>query len=417
MPPKTRKSPAKRTGAKTCATKKQKVVQSKKNLYYVYTLSNGRHEYIDNFQEAMEFENDYEPVIENKTVLKNKPSFEAHKASTTKKEKAQQTSTPTKTNKPHKKDADHQLSHEEKTKIDKINSMIQQNVPSNRIEIEWRTNSRAQECIVIIRFLNMYGQDQYSLKPNQWTVAIISYISLFKQESPVIQQAIENLSYGRKRDIKGDPHKVAAVAWNSPDKKIRRTYEQHVAHTHFQIPHATMQTQLEETIYLHDMCEEFGKTLQRIMQCPTFSPCLQTSVGSENLWKAMIGEGEKKGGLNVFEYIADCKIKVSPCSNLNSHLVLEDAQDLTTLLFNSRLPTKKYALSPSGNEDLSDDADGPHDASPLADDPPSDDDTSPGETDNRNIQKAQEALPEHDGDASAPDQSDTPADYNSANEN
>ena len=69
---------------------------------------------------------------------------------------------------------------------------------------------------------------------------------------------------------------------------------------------------------------------------------LNDALQDANNKKAEQSEAMLPGSLTFFEYVADCKIRIARCQNLNTHLVFEDTKSVIDLIYNSRLPNKKY---------------------------------------------------------------------------
>ena len=246
--PKPRGSPRKRAAkkvpevAKKSAKKAPKAAKKAKAAakakYFIFVMEMGGHECFENAAEAHRFEADNEDIIAKKFEFTTKQSFKQQKSvcaklMTTPKKAAKKSATPTKSETP-------TLSPEERGALDRIAKRLDLQKPCNRIHVYWRTTGRSIKCVLIVRFLNAQGQDQWFIKPKEFAIAIAAYVGEFKVETPLMQEALENFTYGRRRDPTGDKDKVEATDWTSADGKYSRTYDLFTAYTTFTIPHETL---------------------------------------------------------------------------------------------------------------------------------------------------------------------------------
>ena len=57
------------------------------------------------------------------------------------------------------------------------------------------------------------------------------------------------------------------------------------------------------------------------------------------MWHAMTNP---RKGLGFQQYIEECKIKVQPCQNLNTHIVLQDCNFILNKLYEANIDSAKY---------------------------------------------------------------------------
>ena len=328
--------------------------------YFVYRMKDGTDEFISGFQKSDEFAEEYGMMVARKFEFTTKMAFEQHK-------KTIKIVTPTKGDVPEddmqskarSSGSDEPMTPEEQKLVAAAVQMITDSAPCNRVEIHFKTNGTATKCLFVLRFLNSWGNDQWFMKPEHICVALRGYVAKFKQENKLVEEAIRNLDYGKRRDTKKGPEAAELHGWESRDGTRTNSYPLHVAHTYFTIPYEDLTSEAEEREIIENVATSLGETIRDIFLSPTFLPCFKAAVKHDGMWSAMMGtsydssspdeQRKKKKTLTFVQYVKECKIRVKSCQNLNTHLVLRDTQDLVTQLFNSRLKGKKYKPQP-GNQ-------------------------------------------------------------------
>jgi hypothetical protein len=221
--------------------------------------------------------------------------------------------------------------------------MMEGSRPCNRIELFWKTTKRSKLAVVVIRFLNTYGQDQWFVKPDQIDIALKHYVTEFPNKNETVQEALTEITHAKMRDPEGDAKSVMLIKWRSKAAnnadRIEKHYDQHVAYTLFTIPVESITSQEEEASFIQDIAQALGMALKKIMASHTFLPCLQSVTNSQPMWNAMT---DPRKGLSFQQYIEDCKIKVKPCQNLNTHIVLQDCNYILNKLYQANIASAKY---------------------------------------------------------------------------
>ena len=361
-----RKKKSIRSNAKTkpaSMKKPPKTTRTRKPKYFIFTMQGGGDEFFDNAGAAIRFRSDNEDIIAKTYEFTARQAYIQQKALCAKrivtptKKKEHTTATTAKTEKP-------TLSPEEKAAVDRIAKRIDAKRPCNRIAIYYRTTGRSMKCVILVRFLNTYGQDQWFVKPDLLTIAITSYVAEFKQENGIMQEALENFDYSARRDPNGDKDEAAVTEWKSSDGKKVIHYDLHVAHTSFTIPYEDISSSDEEKIYIEDIMKTFGETLRQVLLNYVFMNTFKAAVGPDiGIWRSIVGnptDGKKKNDsqpMNFERYIRDCKIKVEHCPNVNTHVVYREAQNLGNFLYENRLDREKYEPPPQTSSDDDDDDD------------------------------------------------------------
>ena len=338
--------------------------------YFAYRMKDGTDEFIAGLQKSDDFSEEYGTMVARKFEFTTKTAFEQHK-------KTIKIVTPTKGDsidedthgKVRSSGADEPMTSEEQTLVAAAVQMITDSAPCDRIEINHKTNGTATTCILVLRFLNSWGNDQWFMKPEHLCVTLRGYVAKFKQENKLVTEALQNLDYGKRRDTKKGPEAAEVQAWESRDGARTNSYPLHVAHTYFTIPYEDLASEAEEREIIENVATSLGETMRDIFQSPTFLPCFKAAVKHDGMWAAMMGtsydpgspddQRKKKKALTFMQYVKHCKIRVKACQNLNTHLVLRDTQGLVSHLFNSRVKGGKYITHAADDEDSDAESDDP----------------------------------------------------------
>jgi len=307
---------------------------NRKPKYFAFTLTNGNVEYIENAAEAREFVNENEPIIAKRDAFLLKKEFCAFKKL--------KVASP-----PQKKETDksesttlQKMSPEQKLELERVLQKIDMDRPSDRIEINWKTTTKASKCCFVVRFLTMQGQEVWCIKGDMFALAVSKYVSIFKQESIFVTQALKSMQAGRMRDPSGDPDAVFKKHWTSPTTQKERTFEIHLAYGYFDIPDNVSDQGIDqETAFVEDTCNSLGCSIKDLMKTDAFSKCFERAAGNDKVWAAI-----SKPVAGYIDFVKYCQIKVNKCTNFNKHLVKDDAAKLITILWESNHNKKKYEI-------------------------------------------------------------------------
>jgi hypothetical protein len=298
-------------------------------------MNNGEEEVLHTKDDADEYETKNKDIIEHIFKFSNKDALAKHQTES-KKNKTTATTPPKQNN---VSPLGSKLSPEERIKLDRISAMIEQTRPSNKIELMYKTNSRATMAAVIIAWRNENGQHQWFCKPDVVAITISSYVAHVPEDIPFVQDALQRMSYMRRRDPEKGPESVETVVWSPPKGGKARNFDQHIAYTYVDIPFKELNNEEEEEQYLIDNLTTLGNTIKNIMQNALFLDAYKNTLKSDHMWESM---HNPKSGKNYMDYISDCKVKPMKCDNLNTYAVMTDTRDVMTFLFNTRHTERKY---------------------------------------------------------------------------
>ena len=257
------------------------------------------------------------------------------------------------------------LNLDEQTKLDKVLRDIDAKRPSDKIEIFFRTSTTSKAVSIIVRFFNLQGRGVWNIKPDAVSLALSNFGKVFKQEDKTVEQALLNLTYGRMRDLTGDPNKVATKTWTSPTNQSERSFDTYVVMTHFILPDLDqLPTKDSESMFIDKTCKALGITILYILKQDTFAKCYQHAIKNDRVWSAVTGQSGKGEGKSYIDFAKNAKVVVTLCPNFNTHVVKADAAKLCTILYDNNYDTPKYP-----EPDLSDSEDDDDQEEPQEDDP------------------------------------------------
>jgi len=342
MPPK-KKLPDKKDNPPQNTTDKADTPKKKPPIkYWAFRMITGEIEYIENKKkEAEAFEEENKAIIDSKHTFEYKKHFKAFKQTASlMTPNSQPMSTPNK-----------------QPMTDNVKAMLQQalvgienDIPSDRIHLWYRTNPRATILAIIIRFMQATGKDDWKVKADNFAVAIRNHVVVFGDANMYVEEAFKNMKWGKMRDLSGPEDKVMMTHWTSPTSKATRDFPNNVAWTYITIPVDEIATTAAETSWIMQTAENIGATIKQVLLTNTFEACFEKATNNPNIWRAITDE--KNPAKNYQKFIEGCRIKVEECNNLNEHLTLHDGvKQITTLLFNSRLKERKYPEEDKEEED------------------------------------------------------------------
>lgn len=344
------------TNKKQSSGKKKDVLNLK---YWAFEMKGtGKEEYFDDIQEAKEFQISFGDIIEKTRKFSTKPQWVARKKEFLTLKKAV----------PHtpvmrgiNKTEQNKISPKDRAKQQKVIDLIAMDRPSNTFHVYVKSTPRSKLAVAIIEFIDKNGDPIWCVKGQHQCISLKNFGKIFKQESKQIQQALTNLEYGKTRDPTGDPYTPKVNIWTSPGKETRQ-YDLFTMYTFFEIPVNILTSFDDEAQFLKDMGKEIGEQFKGIMLSDIYGTCLEQAINSPGMWSSM---NKPRNGPNWREYVQSCVVKVHDCSNVNTHLVLDDSNSIITKLYESNMPKRKYGkLLKKNSKGDSDDEESANDNEP-----------------------------------------------------
>lgn len=307
----------------------------RQKYFFGFRLKNNKTKVVQGVRKAKQYED------ESKELIKEKLSFST-KSAADEWASSQLNKTPET-----KKDLSHvfvdTMNGDERAKVDRALKEIDSKRPTDRIEIFPKTNSRSKAVAFICRFLDVQGRDNWMIKPEQFSLAMSKWSSIFKQEDDIVGQALCNFSYSRMRDLSGDPDKVSTKSWTSPTTQTERFFDVHLCHSYFLLPDLeTLPTKEDEKTFIETKCKEIGETLLYVVKQESFKMCYQRAINHPKIWDAVSGQNAKSPGGGYVDFISNCRSWVTPCDNFNSHVVKDDMIKLLEILQENEYDDVKY---------------------------------------------------------------------------
>lgn len=223
---------------------------------------------------------------------------------------------------------------------------------SGSIQVEtfqgyFRTNGRASKFVLFIHFISNQGDDAWCWKPKLMVPALVAYFEVRPPTDSVMRDAFATLAYG-PRPNKENKAKQLCRSFTPPNNN-GKTVEIPIFTTYavFQIPVDTISSTQEETKWIHTYSVDFIEAIRSAMGTNSFKSML---IAMDDRFTDKVFDPKK--GANLPKFLAKAIVRVDPIVNMASQVMGEDAVELSSLLYRSRLPAPKY-----GNPNLNDNQD------------------------------------------------------------
>ena len=318
--------------------------------YWTFTLDTGSHVHCGSKQEADEYERDFEAIITNKRSFKKKKDFLKYQSLVKKqdKENGLQAATPQK-----RKAEEEALTPEQVASIEKVKKRIDETKPKNAIFIKWKTTARSNCLLLVIRWRNANGKEEWTVKPQLIVDTLIEYLKDFEVGQPIINAALKLLKVAKRRDTFKGPNDTAGRTTKARKEGGKPTFwPDEVMWTRMEIPYQEFTSTADEKIWIEHHCEQMGKTLKTVLTDITFIKCFE-NAGHPNLIKTIM---KPSNGLGFTDYVRDCIVKIQQVQNLNQDVILDDVRTLLNYLHDSDIGKPKYT-SDLPNDDDTDESD------------------------------------------------------------
>jgi predicted nucleic acid-binding protein len=148
-----------------------------------------------------------------------------------------------------------------------------------------------------------------------------------------------NMDYGCLSDPKSkDKYKGKVTEYTPNGKKSPVHYDVHCAYTYFTIPHETINTTVEETAWLTSMSEKILTEVRTIMCTEAFKTVLE-KTGNAQFVKKLYDPAKKT---NLPKFLDTAIITVEECNHYTDHVIQACANDIVTIMYDTRLSNRKY---------------------------------------------------------------------------
>lgn len=287
--------------------------------------------------EACEFVSEYDTVISSMESFPNRAQMDAFLKSGPK-----TASTPVKAGQVVTLD---DMSPDDKSKFNRIRTLMEDAKPKNTTEFDWKTTKRADKFLVTMRPLSADGKMQWTCKPPLQRV-LIGYFS----ECPTDNTYVNEFFAGLKLAPLRDPNQGPDVILVSKAKNSDREFKCFVMYSIVSIPVEQFTTALQEEQWIKGTLHSVFNAIRVAQRTALFMQIVESAY-SPAMYKAMMSETAYGG--NFTEYIQHCRIKCIRLENLNKYITKDDANDIKLTLMQAERQHKKYP----GNDLYSDQMD------------------------------------------------------------
>ncbi len=288
--------------------------------YYAFTLIDGTKDYAMTPEDATLYQTENEGIIQTTQTFESLAELEAYKASNP-------IVTPKKVPCSDDEADNHnkKLSPMDRVNLNKVLQKIQDSRPAEAIDIYHHTTSKSTIAVLCIEFRDRQGKNAWTIKAEHFAQTFSSYASIIKQEDPVVDEMLENMTSVKQRDISKGPEHALVNSWKNKNGK-RCEIPVMLLVTTVSIPVQNLSTKEQEQEFLNDSARKLGETMIRLAQEPFFAQCLEEATNSPNLWRLI--SDEEDDSKNYKAFLRKCKVRVHKCDKLNKHAVLDAAQDM-----------------------------------------------------------------------------------------
>jgi hypothetical protein len=301
-----------------------------KYKYWVYTLHDGRMQSFENYNDSMDFQEEYGALITNQETFSTKAQMMAYlsagKNGTGVTIKTEPGVVPDR--------ALLSLSPEEKTRLTKINSMIDACKPHDTMKLWWKTNPMTSAAAYILDPLNHMGEGAWYIK-RPFDMVLVNYFKATPTDNPFVNEFFTNIQTAKMRDEDKGPND-AKMSKRVTDTKEFTNYRMW---THTSLPYGSFKSIEDEDNYVIENLNAAMATLRTAQRTPIFMEVVKGAY-SERMYEKMMEENKRSSNFPTF--IQKFRIKCLKLQNLNKLVVLDDAKTIHLLLLKHGLPTRKY---------------------------------------------------------------------------
>lgn len=221
----------------------------------------------------------------------------------------------------------------------RIAALLSQQRPVDHIIMKYKTNSTCTMVYGTINFITMWMSLFWGFKAAQVAPVLQSYSSIIPHPDMFIQEALQNMSFGKARDTDStDRSQPKVINYTPPGKKDVILIDVYAMYTFFKIPFTTINTSAEEAVWLKDKCEKLLEEIRRIMQTPIFKNVL-SKMGNTLFFEKLFDPKRKS---NLLKFLNGCIIRVEECEVFTDDVVQDVSNKMVTGMYEASLPTRKY---------------------------------------------------------------------------
>jgi hypothetical protein len=227
------------------------------------------------------------------------------------------------------------LTPEEKASVAEITSVIKDNLPTMVMDYHYKVSRRSKVVIAVIRNLDATKNDIWFWKSRIFGTAQKGYFKVNPTQNDFVNEFFHNLDTVRQCDPKKGPNDALAQG----SDKNANSYKQYLSWSYFSIPYEQLQNEDQEREFIEATFESAHNALKEVVGTNIFKEVLKETM-SADFYNTI---SAPKHGPSFETYVKKSKTNVLPCTNLNTHVVLDDTKMLMELLCYHELKKAKYA--------------------------------------------------------------------------
>jgi hypothetical protein len=221
----------------------------------------------------------------------------------------------------------------------RIAALLAQQRPVDHIIMKYKTNPTCTMVYGTINAITMWMSLFWGFKAAQIAPVLQSYSSIIPHPDMFIQEALQNMSFGKTRDTDStDRNQAKVINYTPPGKKDVIVIDVYTMYTFFKIPFTTINTSAEEAVWLKDKCEKLLEETRRIMLTSVFKSVL-AKMGNTLFFEKLFDPKRKS---NLPKFLNGCIIRVEECEVFTDDVVQEVSNRMVTGMYEASLPTRKY---------------------------------------------------------------------------
>jgi len=301
--------------------------------FTLFKLHDGGMKMYDDLDLAMHFQTEYDSIISSSLTFETKSTMEAyHKA-----HKHEATPTAGSPARPSTSSAGSKdMSPEEKESFHRLRDLMESEKPAPKHNCYWKTTPMTNKVLVVWKPVDVRGQDAWYIK-TPFHKCVIYYSKERKATTEQVQQFFDNMDTAKQRDLDKGPHECKVNY--SKDKK--KEFPQNIYYTHFDLNFDTLKNARDEQAQINNVITMSMDWLRKLVNCPLFMSLIKSQY-SDKMYHSMTREDAYGGNLHYF--LTNAKTKPIRMENLNTHVILADANEMKMFLAKSEASYKKYPV-------------------------------------------------------------------------
>ena len=305
---------------------------------FAFTLGGGVVEYHLNNAEGTAFKQCWNDAIESTETFYSKKEMDSYKTTValSTPSKAKQVSDDDKS----PSDGSDALNDAEKELLNSIKQGIDQDRPTCKIELHYRSTAMSTVAAVILRFKGLDATDDWRIKCEAVKTALKQYHDKIPAADDTIQYFINSFELSEQRDPQKSDTSTLYHNWKSPSSGKSKKFPYKLICSIMPIPYANLSSALAEDAYLRNKLHQTGLHIKRVMGSAIFKHCYEYALNQPSIWKAISDPDKPKNYYR--DFVSGCAVSVVKCSKMTTHIVKHDAQLLFNTLFHNRLSRVKY---------------------------------------------------------------------------